>query len=132
MKKEIFFMAETLLKNTGSFDGLYDGELLALDSTTVETRLLSAITATKTADRDIWVNGFLTYTILVNNLEGMDFITPAFTDILDTTKIGFVTNSFLVDGAVYAHDYTGGTLTATLPTIPAGGQLTIAFTVYKV
>ncbi len=125
-------MALQNLTNKCTLSGQIGADILTMDSSPSDVKIYDAITATKTANKTVWTEGILLYTITINNGETIDFETPSFSDTLNTTLVDYVTDSFKVGGAVHAHNYASGVLTATLPTITAGNSLTITFEVVRV
>ncbi len=127
-------MPDINLENVGLFTGIYGDTTLELEvpTTKVTTILIAGITATKSADKDVWLDGALTYTIEIENDSDQDFILPKFTDILDTTYITLVDDSVEVDGIPAAYTYVSGLLTVDLATIAKGETVIITFQVQKI
>ena len=98
--------------------------------------MIDGLTVTKTANKMVWADGLLTYTIVINNKADLSYTTPVITDILDTTKVEFVNESVTIDGvkaetSKYTYEESTGTLTITLDDIEATGSTTITFQVSK-
>ena len=96
--------------------------------------MLKGLTATKTADKMIWSDGVLTYTIVVSNNTDYDYVGPVVTDILDISLISLVDDSVTVDGVKistpqYTWDSSSGKLSISLTDIEAKGLKTITFQV---
>ncbi len=126
-------MAFDILKNLASIDGTYDNVLTTIVTPEISTNLISGFTATKTADKELWANGYLTYTIVVTNNAESNLETPALSDILDPEWVILVENSVLVDDAeaTYTYDDQSGKLTVELPTLEAGTSVEVIFQVAK-
>lgn len=120
-----------LIKNQSDMDGQYDGDSLILQSTIAETEIVQGLTAIKTASKELWAGGTMTYTIVINNDTDTDYETPLFTDLLDS-NITIVSDSVKVGGIVYAYTYDAQLLSVNLPTIPANDEVTITFDVMMV
>ena len=127
-------MADVKLTNIADVTGTYDSIPTTLTSEAIITDLISGLTIVKTADKQNWATGYLTYTIVVSNTAENAFETPVFTDILDPTLIKLVENSVKVNDATtnYTYDDTTGKLTIELETIAKEGSTTITFQVQKV
>ena len=98
--------------------------------------MLSGLTITKTADKTVWADGLLTYTITISNQTTVSYVTPVITDILDTNLVNFVDDSVTIDGVKATaeeatFDTTTSTLTVKLTDIEAAGTKTITFQVTK-
>ena len=127
-------MADVKLTNIADVTGTYDSIPTTLTSEAIITDLISGLTIVKTADKQNWATGYLTYTIVVSNTAENAFETPVFTDILDPTLIKLVENSVKVNDATtnYTYDDVTGKLTIELETIAKEGSTTITFQVQKV
>lgn len=124
------------LSNIVSVLGNYNNIPTEINSEAVVVSMIDGLTVTKTADKMVWADGLLTYTIVINNKADLSYITPVITDILDTTKVGFVNESVTIDGvkaetSKYTYEESTGTLTITLDDIEATGSTTITFQVSK-
>lgn len=124
------------LSNTVSVLGNYNNIPTEINSEAVVVSMIDGLTVTKTADKMVWADGLLTYTIVINNKADLSYTTPVITDILDTTKVGFVNESVTIDGvkaetSKYTYEESTGTLTITLDDIEATGSTTITFQVSK-
>lgn len=127
-------MADVKLTNIADVTGTYDSIPTTLTSEAIITDLISGLTIVKTADKQNWATGNLTYTVVVTNTAENDFETPVFTDILDPTLIKLVENSVKVNDATtnYTYDAVSGKLSVELETIAKEGTTTITFQVQKV
>ena len=124
------------LSNIVSVLGNYNNIPTEINSEAVVVSMIDGLTVTKTADKMVWADGLLTYTIVINNKADLSYTTPVITDILDTTKVGFVNESVTIDGvkvenSKYTYEESTGTLTITLDDIEATGSTTITFQVSK-
>ena len=69
------------LINVASSLGTYDGLSTEMTSNSVSTQLIDDLSITKTADREAWVNGDLTYTITIENQSTTTLhVSPTVTD----------------------------------------------------
>lgn len=126
-------MADVRLSNIANVTGTYDSIPTTLTSEAVITEIIKGLTITKTADKQNWANGYLTYTITITNNAESQFETPTITDILDTALISLVDKSVTVDGseAEYNYNDTTGELTITLGNIDVGKSSVITFQVQQ-
>lgn len=128
------------LINKAEAIGTYQG--IPVDKNTELIVELTALDITKTADKMIWVDGELTYTIVVTNIDkttpGTPVLTVEVTDIIDPTIAKLVANSVTIDGnpaiepTDYTYEPTTGLLTVKLGEILAGRFRTITFRVEEV
>lgn len=124
-------MAEVVLNNRADFTASYDGETIDFSSNTVATRILQGISAVKTANKEIWVNGALTYGVTLTNTSGETITSAVFTDTLDAAITLDQTTGVLVNGATAVYTYTGNVLTVNLPDLEEGETVTITFQVLQ-
>lgn len=125
-------MEGKIVRNTSLFTGTFNGLPLDVHSTIAETEIIDGIVATKAADKEIWSNGPLTYTITITNNSGKSFENPIFTDTLDISLIDLDQDTVRVNDAATVFTYINGVLSITLPTIPDGGTSTITFQVVQI
>lgn len=127
-------MADVKLSNIANVTGTYDSIPTTLTSEAVITEMIAGLTIVKTADKQNWASGNLTYTITITNGAENAFETPTITDTLDPTLIKLVENTVQVNGktAEYQYDETTGVLTITLETIATEANSVITFQVQKV
>lgn len=127
-------MADVKLTNIANVTGTYDSIPTTLTSEAIITDLISGLTIIKTADKQNWASGNLTYTITITNAAENAFEKPTFTDILDPTLIKLVDNTVEVNGSTteYTYDSVTGKLSIELETIATEGSSTITFQVQKV
>ncbi len=127
---------ETELNNTATVLGNYNSIPTEISTQALVVTMLKGLTATKTADKMIWSDGVLTYTIVVSNDTDYDYVGPVVTDILDISLISLVDDSVTVDGVKistpqYTWDSSSGKLSISLTDIEAKGKKTITFQVEK-
>ena len=127
---------ETQLSNTATVLGNYNSIPTEISTQVLVVTMISGLTVTKTADKMVWSEGNLTYTIVIDNQADEAYTSPVITDILNTTLISFVDNSITVDDQVldsskYTWDENSGKLTITLSDIESKTKKTIKFQVYK-
>ena len=127
---------ETELTNTATVLGNYNSIPTEISITALVVTILTGLTVTKSADKPIWTEGNLTYTIEVNNETNEAYTSPVITDVLDPTLITLVANSIKVDDVVleeskYTYDDVTGKLTITLEDIPAKNTKKVTFEVSK-
>lgn len=121
-------MATTTITNTASISGTLDDTTVELTSNETDVIVVTGLTATKTADADYFVNGTLTYTIVIANEDGNpSFEDGTFTDQIDDTfTLSSDSDAVLVDGVAAAYTFTDNLLTIdSLPTIEGGDSVTV-------
>lgn len=127
---------ETELNNTATVLGNYNSIPTEISTQALVVTMFRGLTATKTADKMIWSDGLLTYTIVVSNDTDYDYVEPVVTNILDISLISLVDDSVTVDGVKistpqYTWDSSSGKLSISLSDIEAKGKKTITFQVEK-
>lgn len=127
---------ETILSNTVSALGNYNDVPTAMASEAVLVTLLDGLKITKTADKPVWADGVLTYTIVLTNDETKPYTAPVVTDIIDNTLVDFISGSVMIEGAAatddqYSYNENTYTLTVLLDDIAATSTRTITFQVKK-
>lgn len=126
-------MAEKLVKNIGNFTGIYLDETVDFRTNEVVTTIITGVTATKTADKTFWINGPLTYTIVVDNTTGTDLTNVLFKDDLDIQTVTLDTSfGVKVDGAPVIYSFDAGQLSLNIPLIQDGVAVTITFQVIQI
>ncbi|NLL02221.1 MAG: hypothetical protein GX265_04300 [Mollicutes bacterium] len=126
------------LTNTATSVGTYDGLSTEMTSEAVVVLMLDDLTITKSADRQVWVTGNLTYTITITNDTENDYETPVVTDTIDPTLATLVPDSVTINGVPatsptdYTFDDVTGLLTVNLPDIVAESNAVIVFEVSRV
>lgn len=127
---------ETILSNTVSALGNYNDVPTAMASEAVLVTLLDGLKITKTADKPVWADGVLTYTIVLTNDETKPYTAPVVTDIIDNTLVDFISGSVMIEGVAatndqYSYNENTHTLTVLLDDIAATSTRTITFQVKK-
>jgi len=126
-------MAKTVTTNQSDFSGSYgtEAEPITFASNLVSTTIISGLTAVLSADKKYWVDGPLTYTVVVTNNSGDTYSKGVLADTIDTTNVVFDSTYGVEIGGEKTSDYTysGGLLSVNLPDIAEGGTLTITFRV---
>lgn len=127
---------ETILSNTVSALGNYNDVPTAMASEAVLVTLLDGLKITKTADKPVWADGVLTYTIVLTNDETKPYTAPVVTDIIDNTLVDFISGSIMIEGVAatddqYSYNENTHTLTVLLDDIAATSTRTITFQVKK-
>ena len=127
---------ETNLSNTASVLGEYNSISTQINSEALVVVMISGLTVKKTADKMVWGDGKLTYTIEVDNQTNVDYTDPVITDELDISLIKFVAGSVKVNGveldsSKYTYDEGSGKLSITIETVGASQKSTITFEVEK-
>lgn len=127
---------ETELTNTVRAVGNYNNIPTAITSDALVVTMVSGLTITKTADKSIWADGALTYTITINNQSTQSYTSPVITDVLDTSLVVFTPDSVTIDGvkatsSQYTYDESTSTLTVNLEDLAAAATKTITFQVTK-
>ncbi len=125
---------ETELSNTVSAVGNYNEIPTSITSLASVVTMISGLTITKEADKPIWADGLLTYTITVDNQATETYTSPVVSDVINTTLVDFVVDSVTIDGVAATsseYEYTGGTLTVKLTDIGPSSSKKITFQVKK-
>lgn len=127
---------ETELTNTVKTVGNYNNIPTSITSDALVVTMISGLTITKTADKSIWADGALTYTITINNQSTQSYTSPVITDIIDTRLVTFTPDSVTIDGVKatedqYSYDTGTSTLTINLDDIVPTETKTITFQVTK-
>ena len=102
-------------------------------SNKVTTTIVQGLSVTKSADKTNWVDGPLTYTIVVQNNSGSELSNGTLTDTIDTTLVDFNTTFGvqLDDSSYSTYTYNSGNLEITLPNLEDEKQITITFQVTR-
>lgn len=123
------------LTNQVDITGEYGNPASAINfsSNSVTTTIVQGLTVTKTADKTNWVDGPLTYTVVVDNNSGSALTSGKLTDSIDTNLVDFnTTYGVQLDGSSYSsYTYNSGTLEITLPDLDDTKQITITFQVTR-
>mgnify|MGYP004652226165 FL=1 len=124
------------LSNTVTVLGNYNEIPTSISSQALVVAMIDGLTVTKTADKMVWADGVLTYTIEVDNKALESYTSPTITDVLDISLVSFVNGSVTIDGAKaeeskYTYNDANGTLTINIPDIIASGKCVVTFQVSK-
>ena len=124
------------LSNTVSSNGTYNNIPTSLTSNTSVVNIIDGLTLTKTADKQNWGSGSLTYTITIDNQSDMAYENPTVTDVINTNLVKFLDGSVVINNTVatsqqYNYDDSSHTLTVTLDKVAAKSTTTITFRVDK-
>lgn len=127
---------EKELSNTATVLGNYNSIPTEISTQALVVTMITGLTVTKTADKMVWSEGNLTYTIVINNEADESYTSPIITDMLDTSLITFVNDSITVDGVnldttKYTWDAATGKLTINLEDIAVNTKKTVTFQVSK-
>lgn len=127
---------KTNLSNIATVLGNYNSIPTQITSEVLVVSMISGLTVKKTADKMVWGDGKLTYTIVVDNQTNVDYTDPVITDELDISLIKFVAGSVKVNGveldsSKYTYDEGSGKLSITIETVGASQKSKITFEVEK-
>ena len=127
---------EAELSNVVTALGNYNGVSTSISSEANLVTMISRLTIVKNADKTVWADGTLTYTITINNQTSVAYTTLVITDVLDGNLGTFVNDSVTIDGAKaeslqYNYDTSTNTLTVTLEDLAPSSSKTITFQVTK-
>jgi len=126
-------LAKTTIENQTDFSGTYgtEAEPITFASNLVSTTIISGLTAVLSADKKYWVNGPLTYTVVITNNSGDTYSKGVLQDNLDTSTVSFDANYGVEINGSKTSDYTisGGVLSVNLPDVADSGTLTVTFRV---
>lgn len=127
---------ENELNNSVSVTGSYNSIPTSVTSNASVVTMIDGLSVSKSADKQVWADGELTYTIVLKNDTDKTYETPVITDILDGTLINFVNDSVVIDGvkaetSKYNYNEDTNTLTINLDDITSSGSTTIEFKVTK-
>lgn len=127
---------ETNLSNIATVLGNYSSIPTQITSEVLVVSMISGLTVKKTADKMVWGDGKLTYTIEIDNQTNVDYTDPVITDELNTSLIKFVSGSVKLNGveldsSKYTYDEGSGELSITIDTVGASQKSTITFEVEK-
>lgn len=124
------------LNNTATAVGNYNSIPTSLTSNISTVNMIEGLTMTKTADKQNWVTGDLTYTIVIDNKTDKAYENPKVTDIINNSLVEFVNDSVTINGvkaeaSKYTYDDGAHTLTVTLDSINPSTTTTLTFSVTK-
>lgn len=106
---------------------------ISFSSNVVSTTIVEGLSVTKTANKINWVDGPLTYTIVITNNSGSALKDGILTDKLDISLIDFdkTYGVKLNDQPMSNYNYNDGELKITLPELSNNSTTTILFQVIK-
>ncbi len=125
------------ITNIANATGTYNGLTTSIATEAVVTPLIDDLNITKTANRQAWATGTLTYTITIDNQSATAYVAPVVTDTIDPTLATLVAGTVTIDGIVadpadYTFDAGTGLLTVNLSDIAATSSTVVTFQVERV
>ena len=125
---------EKELRNTVGAKGNYNSIPTSITSVASVVTMVEGLSITKTADKLVWEDGELTYTIVITNDADQTYENVVVTDILNTTLVELVDKSVTIDSVQATtgeYEYNDGTLTVNINDIVASESKTVTFKVTK-
>lgn len=127
---------ESELRNSVTSVGNYNSIPTSITSTASVVTMIDGLSITKTADKQVWADGVLTYTIIIDNQTEKVYESPKVTDVLDNNSIEFVNGSVTIDevtatSSEYSYNDSEHTLTVNLEDLDPSSTKTIKFQVSK-
>lgn len=127
---------ENILNNIAEATGSYNNIPVTITTDALAVTMIDGLKITKTADKMVWAEGLLTYTIVVQNDTNTVYTDPYITDVLDTSLVSFVEDSVYInsekaDTSKYSFDSSTKTLKINLDNIAPSSSSTITFQVKK-
>lgn len=125
---------EKELRNTVGAKGNYNSIPTSITSVASVVTMVEGLSITKTADKLVWADGELTYTIVITNDADQTYENVVVTDILNTTLVEFVDKSVTIDSVQATtgeYEYNDGTLTVNINDIVASESKTVTFKATK-
>ena len=124
------------LSNSVKVIGVYNKILTSITSNITTVNLINELTITKAADKQNWRDGFLTYTMTINNKNNTNFFNTVITNIIDTTLVDFVENSISINskpasGSEYSYDSDTHILKINLAEVAANTDTIVTFRIKK-
>lgn len=126
------------LTNIATSVGTYESLSTEMTTEAVVTQLVDDLNITKTANRESWATGNLTYTITIDNQSTNPYESPVVTDTVDPTLATLVDGTVTINGtpatspADYTFDAGTGLLTVNLSDVAATSTTVIVFEVERV
>jgi len=121
--------------NTANIEGVFNDLQTSLTSNTTTTYLTRDLSITKSADKILWADDYLTYTINIENTsETHAFENIVLNDIIDPTIATLVAESVRLNGNTipYTFNALNGELTVDVGTITANNTGIITFQITKI
>ncbi len=125
---------EKELSNIVSAVGNYDQIPTSITSVASVVTMIDGLSISKVADKRVWADGLLTYTVTITNNTVKEYSSPVVQDTLDILLIDFVDSSVTIDGvtsSAYTYSSDTGLLTINLDKIDASSSKVITFQVKK-
>ena len=125
---------EKELRNTVGAKGNYNSIPTSITSVASVVTMVEGLSITKTADKLVWADGELTYTIVITNDADQTYENVVVTDILNITLVELVDKSVTIDSVQATtgeYEYNDGTLTVNINDIVASESKTVTFKVTK-
>lgn len=125
---------EKELSNIVSAVGNYDEIPTSITSVASVVTMIDGLSISKVADKRVWADGLLTYTVTITNNTVKEYSSPVVQDTLDILLIDFVDSSVTIDGvtsSAYTYSSDTGLLTINLDKIDASSSKVITFQVKK-
>lgn len=127
---------ESELNNKATVLGNYNNIPTEISTQALIVTMINGLNVTKTADKMIWADGTLTYTLIVSNDTAETYTSPVITDTLDISLVSFVNNSVTIDNKIaedsqYNYNEATGVLTINLPDIEPSLKKEVTFQVTK-
>lgn len=124
------------LSNTVSSVGNYNNIPTSLTSNTSVVNIIDGLTLTKNANKQNWSDGFLTYTITLDNQTDTTYESPIITDVIDTSLVEFVNDSVSINGVSaisleYSYNDANHTLTVNLEKVDPTSKSIVTLNVKK-
>lgn len=124
------------LSNSVTMVGNYNNILTSITSNTLVVSIIEELTITRAVDKRNWIDGFLTYTITINNKNNNTFFNSIVTDIIDTSLVNFMANSITINGrpasgSEYSYDSDTHILKINLEEIAANTDTIVTFRIKK-
>lgn len=124
------------LQNMADVTGNYNSIPTSLTSNTSVVNIIDGLSLTINADKENWVDGYLTYTLVLDNQAEETYVSPTITDIIDSTYAKFVADSVTIDSvkatsSQYSYDDANHKLTITLTDLAVSSNVTVKFMVER-
>lgn len=124
------------LSNTVIINGSYHNIPTLLTSNTLTISIQDALTITKSADKNTWHEGNLTYTITIDNKNNRSYKNSKITNIINTKLVSLIPNSIKINNIPakdneYSYNTALNTLTIYLDTITSNSKTIISFSIKK-
>lgn len=124
---------ETIINNFAKVTGKYNDISTSVTSSTSIVTWVDGLSIKKEADKEIWTEGNLKYTITVENQTGKIYGKPDITDTLDN-HLNLLEETILINGNTVTntdYEYANNVLTIHLDDLNTGDSSIITFEVSK-